>query len=126
MRGIARGIDGVGAGDGLEAATAGCAFSGAGVGVFAGRAVFFFFFGLGVGVFFALDLRLVDFFATDFFLVDLGRGVGEFFASEAAARVLADAAGSDFPSSLTWARRTAPKIAPSARAVANQSRRRTT
>lgn len=126
MTGIARGIAGVGAGDGVEAATPGCAFSGAGVGVFAGRAVFFLFFGLGVGVFFVLDFRLADFFAADFFLVDLGCGVGDFFASEAEARVFADAAGSVFSSSPTWARRTALKIAPSARAVANQSRRRTT
>ena len=72
VTGIARGIDGVGAGDGLTTARAGWAFPGGGVGVFAGRADFFFVFALGVELFFALDLCLVDFLAPDFFILCLG------------------------------------------------------
>jgi len=72
VTGIARGIEGVGAGDGLTKARAGWAFSGPGVGVFAGRAGFFFAFALGVELFFAVDLCLVDFLAPDFFVLRLG------------------------------------------------------
>ena len=126
ITGIARGIAGVGAGEGLDTAFAGSALFGAGVGVFAGRAVFFFAFGFGVGLFFARDFRFVVFFATDFLAVRFGRGEGDSCGSDTEACVFAAAElfGLSSPPTCAWI--TAVRIAPDARAVASQRRKRTT
>ena len=126
VTGMACGIVGVGAGEGLDAAFTGSALFGAGVGVFAGRAVFFFVRGFGVGLFFLPALRFVDVFAADFLALSFGRGEGDSCGSDPEARAFADALGFGVSSTPTCAWRTAARIAPDARAVASQRRKRTT
>jgi hypothetical protein len=80
-------------------------------------------FGVGEGLFVGFGFRFDDF--------GLGLGLGDWSGDEdlverASSRVFRNSSRLRFSSSLTWARRSVVKIALSARAVASQTRKRTT